>query len=52
MAQRMVRTGLLALMLPVLLALGGCNTVEGLGQDIKKGGEAVEDAATSVKKKL
>jgi predicted small secreted protein len=25
--------------------LSACNTVEGLGQDIKKGGEAIEKAA-------
>lgn len=27
------------------LALAGCNTVEGLGKDVKKGGEAIEKAA-------
>ena len=27
------------------LALAGCNTVEGLGKDIKKGGEAIEKSA-------
>ncbi len=26
-------------------SLSACNTVEGLGQDIKKGGEAIEKAA-------
>ncbi len=29
--------------------LGGCNTIEGLGKDIKKGGEAVEKAAEKAK---
>ncbi|HQY46822.1 MAG TPA: entericidin A/B family lipoprotein [Usitatibacteraceae bacterium] len=29
----------------VAIALAGCNTVEGLGKDIKKGGEAIEKAA-------
>ena len=29
----------------IALALAGCNTVEGLGKDIKKGGEAIEKAA-------
>lgn len=24
---------------------GGCNTVEGMGEDIQEGGKAVEDAA-------
>jgi predicted small secreted protein len=27
------------------LALAGCNTVEGFGKDVKKGGEAIEKAA-------
>jgi len=27
------------------LALAACNTVEGLGKDVKKGGEAIEKAA-------
>lgn len=34
------------------LALGACNTVEGAGKDIQKGGEKIEDAARSVKNKL
>lgn len=28
-----------------LSALGGCSTVEGVGKDIQKGGEAIERAA-------
>ena len=27
------------------LFLAGCNTVEGMGKDIKKGGEAIEKSA-------
>ena len=27
------------------LALAGCNTIEGVGKDVKKGGEAIEKAA-------
>lgn len=27
------------------LVLSACNTVEGMGKDIKKGGEAIEKAA-------
>ncbi|QJQ95005.1 MULTISPECIES: entericidin A/B family lipoprotein [Halomonadaceae] len=26
-------------------ALAGCNTMEGAGQDVERGGEAVQDAA-------
>jgi len=29
-----------------VLMLAGCNTVEGLGKDIQKGGEKLEKAAT------
>jgi predicted small secreted protein len=32
-----------------LLAAAGCNTVEGLGKDIKKGGEVIEDTAKKAK---
>lgn len=34
------------------LALAGCNTVAGAGKDIKSGGEAVEDTARDVQKKM
>jgi entericidin B len=27
------------------LAVSGCNTVEGIGKDVKKGGEVIEKAA-------
>jgi len=27
------------------LLLAGCNTMEGVGKDVKKGGEAIEKAA-------
>ena len=37
---------LLALLaLTGLLALGGCNTVRGIGQDIERAGSAIEKAA-------
>ena len=29
----------------LMVALTGCNTMEGLGKDIKKGGEAIEKSA-------
>ena len=37
-------TKILSLIAATLL-LAGCNTVEGVGKDIKKGGEAIEKAA-------
>lgn len=42
---------LFALLMVVLggVILPACNTVEGAGKDVKKGGEAVEDAAHDAK---
>ena len=34
------------------LGLSACNTVEGAGKDVEKGGEKVQDAAKDVKKKM
>ena len=28
-----------------MIALSACNTIEGVGKDVKKGGEAIEKAA-------
>lgn len=41
----------------LLLALAGavvsaCNTVEGAGKDLERGGEKVQDAAKDVKQKM
>lgn len=33
-------------MLLAIVFLAGCNTIEGVGKDLKKGGEAIEKAAT------
>jgi predicted small secreted protein len=33
------------LLLAGLLALAGCNTVKGVGQDVQKAGSAIENAA-------
>ena len=33
-------------LLLTVLFLVGCNTVEGIGKDLKKGGEKIEKAAT------
>jgi predicted small secreted protein len=42
----MVTRGLIALLVvTLLLALAGCNTVEGMGRDIQSLGEGIEEAA-------
>lgn len=44
----MMRTVLAILMLSGMLAtFPGCNTMEGVGEDIESGGEAIEDSADS-----
>lgn len=39
----------LLLVAAALFVLGGCNTIDGLGKDIKKAGESIEDAANKKK---
>lgn len=34
----------------LVLALSACNTVEGVGKDVKSAGKTIEDAASSKKK--
>ena len=41
-----MRNLLLALLLGSSSLLAACNTVEGAGKDIERGGEKVQDAAT------
>jgi predicted small secreted protein len=38
------------IMLGILGALAGCNTMHGLGQDIEKGGESLQKKADEVKR--
>ena len=40
-----IRFAIVAVLIASPLALTACNTVEGAGQDIKKGGEKIERAA-------
>jgi entericidin B len=41
--------------LAVLMLMGtiaGCNTIEGMGKDIERGGEATQETARDVKKSM
>lgn len=40
------------LMLSVIGATAGCNTIAGAGKDLERGGEVIQDAAKKVQKKL
>lgn len=42
----------LVLMLDYMGSLTACNTFEGMGKDVESGGEHVQDAAKTVKKKM
>ncbi len=36
----------------IALALAGCNTMRGFGRDVERGGERVQDAATTTQNKM
>ncbi len=36
---------MIAVLIAAALTLAGCNTVQGVGQDLEKAGEAIEKAA-------
>jgi predicted small secreted protein len=40
------------LLLAAASLLAGCNTIEGAGRDIERGGEAVQDTARDVKRNM
>jgi len=37
---------LIAVLIAAALSLAGCNTIQGLGQDIEKAGESIQKATT------
>ncbi|WP_417580978.1 entericidin A/B family lipoprotein [Nitrincola sp.] len=41
----MKKQSIVFLLLLAAFVLSGCNTVEGVGKDVQRGGEALEDAA-------
>ncbi len=36
-------------MVAAMVVVAGCNTIEGIGKDVKKGGEVIEKAAEKAK---
>ena len=42
---KMIQTLLILLVGTAAFALAGCNTIEGAGEDIEAGGDAIQDAA-------
>ena len=37
---------MIALLVAAMLTLAGCNTIQGMGQDIQKAGDAIERAGS------
>jgi len=49
----MLKKILSSLILAVLFgSIAGCNTISGLGKDIERAGEATQDTAADVKRKM
>jgi predicted small secreted protein len=46
----MMKTWLAALVMAASAVLVGCNTIEGAGRDLERGGEKVQDTARDVKR--
>ena len=46
------RTLTTLMLLGILGAIAGCNTVEGMGKDIERGGEATQQTAKDVKRSM
>jgi len=42
----------LLVIIAAVVAVAGCNTISGMGQDIEAGGKAVDKAAQDTKKKM
>lgn len=45
-----MRILLMALVVAVSAIVAGCNTIEGAGRDLERGGEKVQDTARDVKR--
>ena len=45
----MIRFVAIVAMLGFVAFAGGCNTIEGMGKDVKAGGEAIEKGAAKAK---
>lgn len=48
----MQRIAALLMLLGMLVAAAGCNTIEGMGKDIERGGEATQDTAKDVQRRM
>jgi predicted small secreted protein len=44
--------GLVPVVLAVLFSLAACNTIEGMGKDIERGGEGIQGGSKDVKEKM
>jgi predicted small secreted protein len=47
-----LRTVIAFVLVALAAMLGACNTIEGAGKDIERGGQAIRDAAKDVQRKM
>ena len=47
-----MKTLLMTLIMAISAMLAGCNTIEGAGKDLERGGEKVQDTARDVKRSM
>ena len=47
-----MKTWLITLIMAVAPMLAACNTIEGAGRDLERGGEKVQDTARDVKRSM
>ena len=47
-----MKTLLMTLVMAMAATLAGCNTIEGAGRDLERGGEKVQDTARDVKRDM
>jgi predicted small secreted protein len=50
--EEQMRTLLAALAIALMATITGCNTIEGAGKDLERGGEKVQDTARDVKRDM
>lgn len=47
-----MKTFLVTLVMAISAMLAGCNTIEGAGRDVERGGEKLQDTARDVKRNM
>jgi len=52
MAKKLITTMMMIAMMAPVTVMTGCNTVQGAGKDIERGGEKIQQESKEVQKKM